>query len=58
MIFSKEQILILMKSLQVEVITEERGYIFAKRVEGWPENKEIGPIQAKLSIMLEMADKE
>ncbi len=52
---TKKQILKIMDALQVKVVTEERGYIFARRTQGWSDDAELGPIQAKLSIMLEMA---
>lgn len=55
MILTKKQILKIMNALQVQVVTEENGYIFAKRTMGWSGDKELGPIQAALSIMLEMA---
>jgi hypothetical protein len=47
-----------MNLLTIEVIAEERGYIFAKRKEGWSSDPEVGRIQAQLSIMLKMAGKE
>lgn len=57
MILSRKNILKILQSLEVEVIKEEGGYIFAKRTRGYSADAEVGPLQAKLSIMLEMASK-
>lgn len=52
---TSKQILKLLEKLEIQVITEEHGYIFAKRRGGYSEDAEIGGIQAALSIMLEVA---
>lgn len=55
-VFTKEEILRLMHALQIQIIAEEGGFIFAKRAYGWSKDTEIGQLQAKLSILLEIAE--
>lgn len=54
---NKEQITLLLELLEIEIIAEQNGYIFAKRARGYSADKKRGAIQAALSIMLHVSQR-
>lgn len=58
MILTKSEILKIMELLQLEIINEVRGVVLAERTQGYSKDPEIGGLQAKLSIMLEIANED
>lgn len=55
MMLNKKQIRLLLHRLAYETVAEFGGYEVMRQKQGYSHDPEIGPLQAKLSMMLEAA---
>lgn len=57
-VLTKSEIRRILGLLELKIINEVRGVVLAERERGYSEDPETGKLQAKLSILLEMATEE
>lgn len=58
MILTSEELVTLIRLTQQTTVAEFNGYKVVQEGSGWTGDSKLGPLQAKLSIMLEMASKD